>query len=133
MSAGGCAGNQLDIQTKADVCASFQRAAVRAVIIKLQRAIEAEPPPGVRTILVGGGVSANSALRSALIELGNNTGTRVVLPSMNLCVDNAAMIAGLGGRVLAEQSWTGDLADVTASPSTKRAGEANASSRGRAG
>lgn len=134
MSAGGLRlATQLDIQSKADVCASFQRAAVRAVIIKLQRAIEAEPPPGVRTILVGGGVSANSALRSALIELGNNTGTRVVLPSMNLCVDNAAMIAGLGGRVLAEQNWTGDLADVTASPSTKRVGEAHAAPRGRAG
>jgi len=131
MSAGGLRlAADLDDQTKADICASFQRAAVRAVLLKLQRAIDAEPRPGVRTLLVGGGVSANSALRAALVELGITTGIRVVLPQMSLCVDNAAMIAGLGGRVLADQHWTGDIADVTASPSTRRAGEAKYQARG---
>ncbi|GAB4546607.1 MAG: tRNA (adenosine(37)-N6)-threonylcarbamoyltransferase complex transferase subunit TsaD [Phycisphaerales bacterium] len=82
----------------ADLCASFQRAAVRAVVKKVERAHERLP--AARTLFVGGGVAANSALRTALGAWGERSGVRVVLPELRFCVDNGAMIAGLGSRML---------------------------------
>ena len=48
-----------------------------------------------RTLLVGGGVAANKSLRHKLIERGKIGGIKVHFPPMPLCLDNAAMIAGL--------------------------------------
>lgn len=76
-----------------DVAASFQRAAIEAVVLKLRRALDAHP---CRTVVVGGGVSANSRLRAELERLGRERGLDVRLPPMRYCIDNAAMIAGLG-------------------------------------
>lgn len=81
-----------------DVCASFQRAAVRAVVKKVERAHAVMPE--ARTLFIGGGVAANSALRSELGVWGERAGVHVVLPAMRFCVDNGAMIAGLGSRIL---------------------------------
>ena len=50
----------------------------------------------VRALLVGGGVSANSRLRAALAEFAEREGLALRLPAMAYCLDNAAMIAGLG-------------------------------------
>ncbi len=80
---------------KADIAASFQRAASRAVILKLERALDSHAK-NARSILVGGGVSANSRLREELLDLGRRKGVRVHLPRMDFCVDNAAMIASQG-------------------------------------
>lgn len=88
----------LSEQQVKDVCASFQRAAVRAVVKKLERAHERNAD--ARSLFVGGGVAANSALRAALTQWGERTGVRVVLPRMEFCVDNGAMIAGLGARTV---------------------------------
>jgi N6-L-threonylcarbamoyladenine synthase len=99
-----------------DLAASFQRAACRAVILKLGRANEqweGEPP---RSLLVGGGVSANSRIRAELQAFGDERRLRVVLPAMGYCVDNAAMIAGLGARLLAERG--ADDLTLRASPTT---------------
>ncbi len=74
---------------RADIAASFQRCAVAALVRKLGRAVELQP---VRSILVGGGVSANSRLRQELGERFGGLDLR--LPAMEFCVDNAAMIAG---------------------------------------
>ncbi len=87
---------------RADICASFQRAAVRAVEKKIVRALDqraavAEP---TRALFVGGGVTANSALRARLEALCAERGLPLVLPEPRYCVDNAAMIAGLGARML---------------------------------
>lgn len=85
----------LSDERKRDLCASFQRAASRAIVLKLERALDAigsEP----RSIVVGGGVSANSRIRREMTELALKRGLRLVLPEMRFCVDNAAMIAGLG-------------------------------------
>ncbi len=84
----------LNEKERADIAASFQRAAVRAVILKLDRAINAAGPFG--SIVIGGGVSANSRLREEVAALGAKRGLPVHLPAMAYCVDNAAMIAGLG-------------------------------------
>jgi N6-L-threonylcarbamoyladenine synthase len=102
----------------ADLCASFQRAAVGAVIVKLERALEAVEGPGVkvRSLLVGGGVSANSRLRRELGVLAGRRGLALRLPVMALCVDNAAMIAGLGGEILAARRWAGEALGFAACP-----------------
>ncbi len=99
----------------ADIAASFQRAGVAAIILKLERLLD-RPGPTPRTLLVGGGVSANSRLRAELVELGRRRGLAVRLPRMAYCLDNAAMIAGLAfHRVSA-----GDADDLSlrASPSS---------------
>ena len=82
----------------ADVAASFQAAVVDVLIKKLERGLDvmASQGAGARSIVIGGGVSANSALREAVLGLGESRDLPVRLPRMVFCVDNAAMIAGLG-------------------------------------
>ncbi len=74
-----------------DFCASFQEAAVAALLLKVTRALDLRPD--LRALVVGGGVSANSRLRSALSELAASRGLPLHLPPMRYCLDNAAMIA----------------------------------------
>jgi N6-L-threonylcarbamoyladenine synthase len=86
----------LSDQQRADLAAAFQEAAIGAVILKLERAIQAmrragRPPKG---LVIGGGVSANSLLRKRAMELGASWELAVHLPDMAYCMDNAAMIAG---------------------------------------
>lgn len=83
---------------KADFAASFQRAAVTAIIRKVRRALKQHK---VKTLLTGGGVTANSRLRSELIDLGRARDMDVRLPRLEFCLDNAAMIAGLASDMLA--------------------------------
>ncbi len=77
-----------------DVAASFQRAVERAVLLKLERALE--QTGAKQSLIVGGGVAANSRLRGALEEFADKKGLELVIPEMKYCIDNAAMIAGLG-------------------------------------
>jgi N6-L-threonylcarbamoyladenine synthase len=74
----------------ADVAAGFQRAVVDVLVTKLLRAAAAT---GVPTVVIGGGVAANSALRAAVVAAGEAAGLRTVVPSPALCTDNAAMVA----------------------------------------
>jgi N6-L-threonylcarbamoyladenine synthase len=78
----------------ADIAASFQKTAVEILLRSLFRAAE---DTGIRTIVAGGGVAANSYLRSRLAE---QEGFRCVFPPPELCGDNGAMIAGLGCQYL---------------------------------
>ncbi|MFN0132561.1 MAG: tRNA (adenosine(37)-N6)-threonylcarbamoyltransferase complex transferase subunit TsaD [Phycisphaerales bacterium] len=104
----------LSLADRADLAASFQHAAVKAVIIKIERALDRWPSlapagnPSPRALLVGGGVCANSSLRNELARLTNARGLRLVLPPLSLCVDNAAMIAGLAFHLHA----AGQIADL---------------------
>ncbi len=100
----------LDDRRRADLAASFQRAASRAIIIKLERALEHASQRGVRyaSLITGGGVTANSRLRSELATFAASDGLRLILPPMHLCVDNAAMIAGLAHEAL-RAGTTSDL------------------------
>jgi N6-L-threonylcarbamoyladenine synthase len=53
--------------------------------------------------VIGGGVAANSELRTRLLDEGLTSGLRVVLPSISLCTDNAAMVAAVAWwRLLAD-------------------------------
>jgi N6-L-threonylcarbamoyladenine synthase len=77
----------------ADVAASFQAAVVDVLVDKTLRAAEAE---GVDTVCLGGGVAANSRLRAQMAEQGEAAGRRVLVPSREMCTDNAAMVAAAG-------------------------------------
>lgn len=84
-----------------DLAATFQRAAVRAITFKLDRAVSQLHERGVRpvTLLTGGGVTANSRLRRELESFAGSHALRLFLPEVRYCVDNAAMIAGLADRL----------------------------------
>jgi len=84
-------------QEVADVAASFQQAVVDVLRIKLRRAAESI---GARTLVVGGGVAANSALRRAAETLAERGGYALRLSEPRFCVDNAAMTAGLAWHYL---------------------------------
>jgi N6-L-threonylcarbamoyladenine synthase len=84
------AGGEAD---PADLAASFQEAVVDVQVSKTLGAAKARR---VETILLGGGVVANSRLRERIDEAGAEAGLRVLIPSMDLCTDNGAMIALAG-------------------------------------
>ncbi len=73
-----------------NIAASFQKTAIDMLIKRLLKAVE---NTGIKTVVTGGGVAANSYLRKSLSEL---KGITVYSPSLKLCGDNGAMIAGLG-------------------------------------
>ena len=86
--------DDLEETERLNLAASFQEAAVDVVIEKLDRAHRAMASPP-RSLLVGGGVSANRLLRQRCLEMEKAWNLNVCLPPLPLCVDNAAMIAGL--------------------------------------
>ncbi len=71
---------------RADLAASYQRAIVESLILRVRRALS---QTGLRRLAVGGGVAANALLRRRLSELD----VEIDIPPMALCTDNAAMIA----------------------------------------
>ena len=77
----------------ADVAASFQYAVVDVLAAKARKAAQ---QIGAKTVALGGGVAANSLLRSTMTTVCTEAGWRLVLPSMGMCTDNAAMIASAG-------------------------------------
>ena len=77
----------------ADIAASFQAAVVDVLVTKLLRAADVA---SVDTIVIGGGVAANSQLRAEVVAASDRAGLRVVVPRPALCTDNAAMIAACG-------------------------------------
>jgi N6-L-threonylcarbamoyladenine synthase len=76
-----------------DLAASFQEAIVD---VQVSKTIGAAKAVGAPTVLLGGGVVANTRLRERLAAAGEREGIEVLYPSMALCTDNAAMIACLG-------------------------------------
>lgn len=81
----------------ADVAASFQEAVTDVLVRKAVRACREE---GIDTLVVGGGVAANSRLRAMLDQRAE--GLHVRIPPARLCTDNGAMVAALGA-VLVER------------------------------
>ena len=93
-------------KTKENIAASFQKAAVDILVGRVLRAARDQ---GLTRIVAGGGVAANSYLRARLAE---EKGLEVIFPSLALCTDNAAMVAGLGWHLL--QSGRRDGLDLNA-------------------
>ena len=73
----------------ADVAASFTKCAVDSVVKKLELAID---KTGYETLVVAGGVTANSHLRLALEKMAKRKKIKLCMPELKLCGDNAAMI-----------------------------------------
>jgi N6-L-threonylcarbamoyladenine synthase len=94
------AGREVD---PADLAASFQEAIVDVQVTKTLRAADALD---VETILLGGGVVANTRLRERMQRAGEAAGRRVLFPPTELCTDNAAMIACAGASRLARDERT---------------------------
>lgn len=82
-----------DDQTKADIAAAFEAAAVDTLLIKSQRALA---QTGYKQLVVVGGVSANKKLRERLIAQMTELGAHVYFPNLEFCTDNAAMVAYTG-------------------------------------
>lgn len=76
-----------------DVCASVSRAITEVLTKKLKAAVE---ETGVQTMVLAGGVSANSMLRRQVNELAEEKKLQIHLPKLEYCTDNAAMIAVTG-------------------------------------
>ena len=85
------AGQEIDL---ADVAASFQEAIAD---VQVKKTLLAAKKLSVGTVLLGGGVVANTRLRERMQTEGEGVGLRVLYPSLELCTDNAAMIACVGG------------------------------------
>ncbi len=77
------------------VAYSFQNSIVKILVKKSLNLCQLKK---VKTLLVGGGVAANSALRSQLKTEGQKKNIQAFFPPLDLCLDNAAMIAGLAFR-----------------------------------
>ena len=95
-------------QDRADIAASFQAAVVDTLLIKSQRAVEAE---GVSQLVVSGGVSANRSLRDRFRDVFDQAGVQVAYPRLEFCTDNGAMISLAGGIRL--QAGLRDPSDLT--------------------
>ena len=81
----------------ADVAASFQESVVDVIS---RKTVLACTEHGITTLLMGGGVAANSRLRDVVTGRCAQHGIRVVVPPLSLCTDNGAMVAALGARLV---------------------------------
>ncbi|MFB9071374.1 tRNA (adenosine(37)-N6)-threonylcarbamoyltransferase complex transferase subunit TsaD [Citricoccus parietis] len=83
----------------ADIAASFQEAVADVITAKAVRACTEH---GITHLLLGGGVAANSRLRSLLAERCADAGIGLTVPPVRLCTDNGAMVAALGAQLVAD-------------------------------
>jgi N6-L-threonylcarbamoyladenine synthase len=102
------AGRAIDV---ADLAASFQEAIVD---VQVTKTLEAARRTGVQRVLLGGGVVANTRLRERLVADGAAAGLEVLVPPLDLCTDNAAMVACLGAARLQRGDRSG--LDTAADP-----------------
>ena len=99
-------------ENKADLCASLQKTIIDILINKLKRAAK---DLKVAEIAVAGGVSANSGLRDALLDLGRRHRWKVHIPPFAYTTDNAAMVAQAGYY----RYLKGDFCPIDAAPYAK--------------
>jgi N6-L-threonylcarbamoyladenine synthase len=95
---------QLPERELRDLVASFQEAVVDALVGTTLRAAEAQ---GLTTVVVSGGVAANTRLREKMSLQGEGAGLRVLFPGPELCTDNAAMIAAAAWHLARKGRFAG--------------------------
>jgi N6-L-threonylcarbamoyladenine synthase len=83
----------------ADIAASFQEAVADVLT---RKAVQACQQHDVRDLIIGGGVAANSRLRSLAAERCAAAGIRLRVPRPGLCTDNGAMVAALGAELVSQ-------------------------------
>jgi N6-L-threonylcarbamoyladenine synthase len=91
--------NKIDEEDISNICASFQKAVVDALFQKVNLAINNFE---IKSISVVGGVAANNKLRNGISGLAKKYGITSIIPSMEYCGDNAAMIASRGLQLFKE-------------------------------
>ncbi len=96
------------IQNRDDLCASMQYAIVTTLMDKL---VKASKQTGIRQIAIAGGVSANSALREAVLQAAAKYHWKAFIPDFSFTTDNAAMIAMAGYFKYLNKEFAGQ--DVT--------------------
>lgn len=84
---------KLDLKTKQNLAASFEQAVVDVLVVKTRKAAEKNK---VKTLMLAGGVAANKNLRQSFEQMAKDLDTDFLMPEINLCTDNAAMIAMAG-------------------------------------
>ena len=102
---------ELTEQDKADIARAFEDAVVSTLVIKCRRALKQE---GLKTLVMAGGVSANSSLRSGLTRALAKERAQVFYPAPLFCTDNGAMIAYAGAQRL--QAGQVDTEDTRVRP-----------------
>ena len=116
-------GEKVTEQDRADLAAAFERSVVESLLEKLDITLRDHPYPEV---VVSGGVAANTLLRKRAAEVVGNR-ARLTMPPLELCTDNAAMIAAAGfltsplprspGRSPAKPALGGEPPPIVVEPS----------------
>jgi N6-L-threonylcarbamoyladenine synthase len=89
-----------EILPVADIAASFQEAVVEVLV---KKTLMAAKETGIDTVVIGGGVAANSRLRSMAQSMAEKENIKVRIPRPGLCTDNGAMVAALGAQLFNNQ------------------------------
>ena len=103
--------NGKDEKSFENIAASFQKAAVSIFMKRVKMALQ---DTGLKRVAAGGGVAANSLFRSTLGEFADEENIQVCFPSLQLCTDNGAMIAGLGYQYLKNSEFSDYSLSVSA-------------------
>ncbi len=99
------ASQQIDEQTRADIAASFQEAAVDCLVGKARQALK---KCGMKTLCVGGGVAANARFREKALDAAEKYRFKLYIAPPKLCSDNAVM-----GAIAIERYKAGLFSDLT--------------------
>mgnify|MGYP001220267167 FL=1 len=86
-----------------NLCASIQQTIVEILMDKIHSAVQ---QTGIKEVAIGGGVSANSGIRKALLSAKDENGWKVYLPKFEFTTDNAAMIAIVGDLLYQQQKFS---------------------------
>jgi N6-L-threonylcarbamoyladenine synthase len=101
--------NKQHEKSNENIAAAFQKTAIDILVSRIEKAVEYT---GLNTVVLGGGVAANSYLRERVQMIKDKT---FIFPSLALCTDNGAMIAGLGYHYLKR----GDVAPLSINASAR--------------
>ncbi|MBU1219118.1 tRNA (adenosine(37)-N6)-threonylcarbamoyltransferase complex transferase subunit TsaD [Myxococcota bacterium] len=115
----------LDSGTINDLCYAFRESVVLSLLEKAEKAISTFP---VKSLVVSGGVAANSYLRTKSQKLSEKYGIRCVLPPKILCTDNAAMVASYGYNLAVKKQWADPSLNAFASSQWTKRGELSGNS-----